>query len=266
MRRGELLLALALSIYSGNRCIAIAQYEKPSSSADNLATTSLRKPVSGERAQTRDASKKRRKSSVQECVDMKAQLADSMPVSEPIASSMPPCGLVIASPGDKRAAVVDSLTVFSDGHPRMIAPCTVQGRPTICLALGGGGVRGGAHIGVLRVFRREGIPIDCIVGNSMGAVIGGLYCAGLPLEVIQRVIEDGSLRRAYCSLVPRKVLIVPLEKVLNPFSRALLRQTVYPVSRSASAPACYERSRHSDSFLRRCHQFARWQSLPHLRR
>ena len=43
------------------------------------------------------------------------------------------------------------------------------------LALGGGGVRGLAHIGVLKVFERANIPIDLIVGTSMGAVIGGSY-------------------------------------------------------------------------------------------
>src|SRR2546430_5236315 len=54
-------------------------------------------------------------------------------------------------------------------------------RPTIGLALGGGGVRGVAHIGVLRVLEREKIPIDFIAGTSMGAIIGGFYSAGLSL-------------------------------------------------------------------------------------
>src|SRR5271168_291028 len=53
---------------------------------------------------------------------------------------------------------------------------TVEGvtRPTIGLALGGGGTRGAAHVGVLKVFEEEGIPIDCIAGTSMGAIVGGL--------------------------------------------------------------------------------------------
>lgn len=67
----------------------------------------------------------------------------------------------------------------------------------VALALGGGGVRGAAHIGVLRVLEREGIPIDYVVGNSMGAVVGGLYCAGVPLDKVQRVMSDGSLVKAY---------------------------------------------------------------------
>ena len=43
------------------------------------------------------------------------------------------------------------------------------------LALGGGGVRGLAHIGVLKVLEREKIPIFCIAGSSIGAIIGGTY-------------------------------------------------------------------------------------------
>ncbi|RME01576.1 MAG: patatin [Calditrichaeota bacterium] len=43
------------------------------------------------------------------------------------------------------------------------------------LALGGGGARGLAHIGVLKVLEKEGVPINCIVGSSMGAIIGGAY-------------------------------------------------------------------------------------------
>ncbi len=70
-------------------------------------------------------------------------------------------------------------------------------RPNVALALGGGGVRGAAHIGVLRVLQQEGIPIDYIVGNSMGAVVGGLHCAGVPLDDVQSILADGSLVSAY---------------------------------------------------------------------
>lgn len=48
-------------------------------------------------------------------------------------------------------------------------------RPKIGLALGGGGARGLAHIGVLKVLEREGIPLDLIVGTSMGALVGAAY-------------------------------------------------------------------------------------------
>ncbi|MBK9122944.1 MAG: patatin-like phospholipase family protein [Chloroflexi bacterium] len=63
-------------------------------------------------------------------------------------------------------------------------------RPKIALVLGGGGSRGVAHIGVLQVLTRESIPIDIIVGTSMGAIIGALYAAGNPPEhLAERVGE-----------------------------------------------------------------------------
>lgn len=48
-------------------------------------------------------------------------------------------------------------------------------RPKIGLALGGGGVRGLAHIGVLRVFVEAGIPVHAIAGTSIGAIVGATY-------------------------------------------------------------------------------------------
>jgi NTE family protein len=62
---------------------------------------------------------------------------------------------------------------------------TSQQPPKIGLALGGGGARGLAHIGVLRVLEREGIPIQCIAGTSMGGLIGALYLAGLSVDDIE---------------------------------------------------------------------------------
>ena len=55
-------------------------------------------------------------------------------------------------------------------------------RPRVGLALAGGFARGIAHIGVLRVLREAGIPIDCVAGTSVGALIGTAYCAGTSLE------------------------------------------------------------------------------------
>jgi len=52
-------------------------------------------------------------------------------------------------------------------------------RPRICLALSGGGARGAAHIGVLKVLEELRVPIDCIAGTSMGALVGGAYATGM---------------------------------------------------------------------------------------
>ncbi len=53
------------------------------------------------------------------------------------------------------------------------------------LVLGGGGARGAAHIGVLEVLERERIPIDCVVGTSMGGLVAGSYAAGLSPQIMR---------------------------------------------------------------------------------
>ncbi len=59
--------------------------------------------------------------------------------------------------------------------------------PRIGLALGGGGARGAAHFGVLKVLEEERIPIDIIAGTSMGAIVGGMYAQHPDVpEVIDR--------------------------------------------------------------------------------
>jgi NTE family protein len=60
----------------------------------------------------------------------------------------------------------------------------LYGRPRVGLALSGGGARGLAHIGVLKVLEREGIPVDCLAGTSMGGVIAAAYATGMsPAEI-----------------------------------------------------------------------------------
>ncbi len=69
-------------------------------------------------------------------------------------------------------------------------------RPRIGLTLSGGGIRGIAQIGVLRVLEKEQIPIDYIVGTSIGGVVGALYASGYsPDEIIElaRLTEWGSV-------------------------------------------------------------------------
>ena len=68
------------------------------------------------------------------------------------------------------------------------AATDIESRPRVALVLSGGGARGGAHIGVLRVLERAGVPVDLIVGASYGALIGGLYAAGYSVDDIERVI------------------------------------------------------------------------------
>ncbi len=61
-------------------------------------------------------------------------------------------------------------------------------RPRIGLVLGGGGARGFAHVSVIKELERRQIPIDCIAGTSMGALIGGLYASGMSIEDIEKMV------------------------------------------------------------------------------
>lgn len=60
-------------------------------------------------------------------------------------------------------------------------------RPRVGLALAGGFARGIAHIGVLRVLKQAGIPIDVVAGTSVGALIGAAFCAGASFEDMERI-------------------------------------------------------------------------------
>ena len=65
-----------------------------------------------------------------------------------------------------------------------------EARPKIGLALGGGAARGIAHIGLLRWFEENRIPVDYIAGTSMGGLIGGAYASGLSPDEIQALMKD----------------------------------------------------------------------------
>lgn len=63
-------------------------------------------------------------------------------------------------------------------------------RPKIGLVLAGGGAKGAAHVGVLKVLEEMRIPIDYVAGTSMGSVVGGLYASGMSPEDIEREIKQ----------------------------------------------------------------------------
>jgi NTE family protein len=71
------------------------------------------------------------------------------------------------------------------------------GKRKIGLALSGGAARGLAHIGVLRVLREEGIPIDMVAGTSAGAVMGAVYASGQDIErMVEHALDAGWKRLA----------------------------------------------------------------------
>ncbi|MDH3840140.1 MAG: patatin-like phospholipase family protein, partial [Chromatiales bacterium] len=64
------------------------------------------------------------------------------------------------------------------------------GRGSIGLVLSGGGARGAAHVGVLKVLEEMRVPVDCIAATSFGAIVGGLYSSGMPVAQIEKTLAE----------------------------------------------------------------------------
>ena len=77
-------------------------------------------------------------------------------------------------------------------------------RPRAALVLSGGGARGLAHIGVLEVLEEMGIPIDCVAGTSMGALVGGAYAAGVTPQRMREVLSKSDLGALFDDLPERQ--------------------------------------------------------------
>jgi NTE family protein len=71
-----------------------------------------------------------------------------------------------------------------------------KSRPRIGLVLGGGGAKGAAHVGVLSVLEELRIPIDCIVGTSMGALVGGTFASGMDAKELEHAVRSISWQEA----------------------------------------------------------------------
>jgi NTE family protein len=86
-------------------------------------------------------------------------------------------------------AVAIAITMgMSGGAPGQAE--TQNSRPRIGLVLAGGGAKGGAHVGVLKVLEELHVPIDCIAGTSMGALVGGGYASGIPAVDLEKFVTN----------------------------------------------------------------------------
>ena len=82
-------------------------------------------------------------------------------------------------------------------------------RKKVAVVLGGGGAKGVAHIGVLKVLEEVGIPIDIVAGTSMGAIVGGLYAIGYSPDEIKRMVELQDWDMLLSDKVKRSHLLFP---------------------------------------------------------
>jgi NTE family protein len=83
--------------------------------------------------------------------------------------------------------IVRSVRAFGRGIASSSVESTPEKTVAIGLALGGGFARGIAHVGVLKVLEQENIPISCIAGTSVGALIGAAYCSGVSPEELEGI-------------------------------------------------------------------------------
>lgn len=97
------------------------------------------------------------------------------------------------------------------------------------MALSGGAARGAAHVGVLKVFREQGIPVDCVAGTSAGALVGGAFAAGLSVEQIEEI--GGKLRWRDLGRMTLSRLGAQSNARMEDYIRAL-----FPVSRFEELP------------------------------
>jgi NTE family protein len=86
------------------------------------------------------------------------------------------------------------------------APTSQAPRPRIGLVLSGGGARGFAHVGVLKALEEARVPVDFIVGTSMGAIIGGLYACGMNADELERELVAVDWGDLFDRREPRQLL------------------------------------------------------------
>ena len=117
------------------------------------------------------------------------------------------CGLALSliASASTAARAVDTLQLTSAAdqtEANLLQPKLGQytGKPKIGLALGGGGARGAAHVGVLKVLEKEGIKFDYVTGTSIGAIVGGFYCLGAKPEEMEEPFESGEVMRHFMTV------------------------------------------------------------------
>lgn len=112
--------------------------------------------------------------------------------------------LAQSSASSEQFAASESAPV-SQSKPAMLK------RPKIGLALGGGGARGAAHVGVLKTLIQEGVPIDMIAGTSIGSVVGGLYSSGMSPDAMADKFSSAEMMKEFSPMpIALRVILAPI--------------------------------------------------------
>lgn len=108
-------------------------------------------------------------------------------------------------------AVIDAASEARDLRVRVIrhrldSIRIVEHRPTVALVLSGGGAKGAAHVGVINYLESIGMPVDLVMGTSMGGLVGGIYALGYDAPHLDSLIRSIDWDMALSDKVPRKYL------------------------------------------------------------
>jgi NTE family protein len=87
-----------------------------------------------------------------------------------------------------------------------VTPAPTAKRPKICLVLSGGGARGAAHVGVLKVLEEYRVPIHCIAGTSMGSLVGAAYASGTTVPEMDQIMAGITTELLFKEKPPRAEL------------------------------------------------------------
>ncbi|MBY0558092.1 MAG: patatin-like phospholipase family protein [Burkholderiaceae bacterium] len=116
------------------------------------------------------------------------------------------CGFLLSTLGVTAQAQVPASSITP--QTSSIAPdAALKVRPKVALVLSGGGARGFAHIGVLRALQELRVPVDIVVGTSMGSVVGGAYAAGSSVEQLERLVRRTDWNAVVADRPPRDELV-----------------------------------------------------------
>lgn len=89
-------------------------------------------------------------------------------------------------------------------HRKMDSIRTTERRPTVALVLSGGGAKGAAHVGVIRYLESIGMPVDIVLGTSMGGLVGGIYSLGYSAGQLDTLIRNIDWNVALSDDIPRE--------------------------------------------------------------
>jgi NTE family protein len=109
-------------------------------------------------------------------------------------------------PSDQALRVIAAMVCLAAATHALADEIDPPRRPVVALVLSGGGARGIAHIGVLKVLREQRVPIDIIVATSMGSIVGGAYAAGHTPEEMEKLVNGADWDMLFSDRPPREDL------------------------------------------------------------